>query len=119
MPSLDMDGPYKLSTDKIDQVVSRTSPGNYALGRVSNSTFYVRYIGRSDSDVKSRLKRWVGVSKTYQQFKFSYATSPKAAFQKECKNYHDFGGTESLDNEEHPERPKVRDWKCSFCDIFA
>mgnify|MGYP000061884240 CR=1 FL=1 len=32
MASLGMQGPYPLSTAEIDRQVTRTSPGNYALG---------------------------------------------------------------------------------------
>ena len=115
MASLNMNGPSELMTQKIDEGVTRTSPGNYALGYVSDSTFYVRYVGRSDTDVNSRLKSWVGKSNRYKHFKYSYATSPKAAFEKECKNYHDFGESEELDNEQHPERPDGTNWKCPVC----
>jgi hypothetical protein len=115
MPLLDMEGSYELTAQTIDRVVTKTSPGNYALGYVSNSTFVVRYVGRSDTDLNSRLKKWVNNSR-YKRFKFSYATSPKAAFDKECKNYHDFGGDkEKLDNDEHPQRPEGADWKCPVC----
>lgn len=118
MASLDMGGPYELTSQKIGEVITRTSPGNYALGYVSDSTFYVLYVGRSDTDVNNRLKSWVGKSNRYKHFKFSYATSPKAAFEKECKNYHDFGGSEKLDNEQHPERPDGTNWKCPVCNIY-
>jgi hypothetical protein len=119
MASLDMKGSYPLTTQKINEVVTRTSAGNYALGYVSNSTFYVRYVGRSDDDVRARLKSWVGKNPTrYKQFKFSYATSPKAAFEKECHNYHDFGEREKLDNKSHPQRPAGTSWKCPVCDIY-
>jgi hypothetical protein len=106
---------YELTNQKIDEVVTRTSPGNYALGYVSNSTFDVRYVGRSDTDVNSRLKWWANNSR-YKRFKFSYATSPKAAFEKECKNYHDFGGDKGkLDNDEHPQCPEGTNLKCPIC----
>ncbi len=117
MATLDMNGSYTLSTDIISEKVTRTSAGNYALGYVDNETFYVQYIGRADTDVASRLKQHVGES--YKRFKFSYATSPKAAFEKECENYHDFGGVEgNLDNKIHPDRPKNAGWKCPRCKIF-
>jgi len=75
----------------------------------------VRYVGRSDTDVNSRLRSWVGKDSRYKQFKYSYATSSKEAFEKECKNYHDFGGSESLDNKDHPQRPEGTNWKCPVC----
>ena len=118
MTSLNMNGPYELTSKKIDEVVTKTSAGNYALGYFSDSTFYVRYVGRSDNDVNSRLQAWVGKSDRYKHFKYSYETSSKAAFEKECKNFHDFGGSKDLDNEQHPQRPKGTNWKCPVCDIY-
>jgi len=90
-----MKGPFNLTNDEIDNQVTKTSTGNYALGCVSDETFYVSYVGRSDTDLNDRLKDWVG---EYKKFKFSYATSPKAAFEKESQNYHDFGKSDKLDN---------------------
>lgn len=117
MASLKMNGPYLLNKDKIDEVVTETSAGIYALGYVNEKgTFIVKYVGRADSDVNARLKQHVG--EKYKQFKYSYATSPKAAFEKECRNYHDFGGSKSLDNKIHPDRPKNSSWKCPCCDTF-
>jgi len=118
MPSLDMDGPYFLSEETIDEVVTLTSPGNYALGDEGKErAFRVSYIGRSDTDVNDRLKEWVSNTNS-PLFKFSYATSPKAAFEKECLNYHEFGESEALDNEIHPRRPDGQNWICPLCDVF-
>lgn len=117
MAKLDMQGPYLLSTVKINEVVTRTSAGNYALGYVNDeNTFIVQYVGRSDSDVAARLRKHVG--EKYKRFKYSYASSPKAAFEKECRNYHDFGGSRSLANSIHPDRPAGTSWKCPCCNIY-
>lgn len=117
MATLNMDGPYDLTTAKIGAVVTKTGPGNYALGYVNDKdTFIVQYVGRSDRDVAARLRQHVG--EKYKQFKFSYATSAKAAFEKECINYHDFGGSQKLDNAIHPDRPAGTGWKCPRCNIF-
>ena len=116
MASLEMLGPYIFTSAEIDRVVTKTSPGNYGLG-YSNDTFIVLYVGRSDSDVNQELKARLGSSR-YKEFKYSYATSPKAAFEKECRNYHDFGGSEKLDNEIHPSRPAGTNWECPVCTIF-
>ena len=102
----------------IEKNVSKTSAGNYALGRTEGSTFYVLYVGRSDTDVKSRLLSWAAEKTKYTKFKFSYADTIKEAFEKECQNYHDFGESEKLDNDIHPDRPKGTDWKCRRCNIF-
>jgi hypothetical protein len=44
----------------------------------------------------------IGVDSSYTSFAYSYAPSAEAAFEKECRNYHDFGGSDGLDNEAHP-----------------
>ncbi|MGG4456870.1 hypothetical protein ABEX29_01040 [Brevibacillus porteri] len=117
MPSLEMDGPYGLDRITIASKITRTSPGNYALGYINeNQKFVVKYVGRADSDIRERLLAHVGGK--YPKFKFSYASSPKAAFEKECKNYHDFGESEKLDNKIHPDRPRNATWKCPTCHIF-
>ena len=134
-----MDGSYPLSDLAVDEVVTRTSPGNYALGYMDGPTFTVFYVGRSDSDVRRRLHEWVGspsryvryapatrapwssgpqgypthgapvlaqvgndVDSCYTRFAYSYAGSAEAAFEEECRNYHDFGSSGSLDNEAPP-----------------
>jgi len=112
---LNMSGSYELTEQKIDEVVTKTSAGNYALGYIKEESFIVKYVGKSDTDVNERLKDWV---KKYKRFKYSYASSPKEAFEKECRNFHDFGGIPSLDNKKHPDRPANTDWKCPACDVF-
>ena len=114
MASLEMVGPYDYTSSEIDRVVAKKSPGNYALGkRKEEEGFIVQYVGRSDSDVNPELK--VKLDGKYKKFKFSYATSAKAAFEKECHNYHDFDGSEKLDNEIHPRCPDGTDLKCPVC----
>jgi hypothetical protein len=139
---LEMSGSFPLDDAMIDQVVVRTSPGNYALGYMDEGTFMVFYVGRSDTDVRRRLHEWVGapcqyeryapsmrapwetqrrgpfpmnaapaagrveatVDSGYTRFAYSYAASPTAAFEKECQNYDDFGGSGGLDNTARPSR---------------
>lgn len=117
MANLNMNGPYFFNKDKVDEVVTRTSAGNYALGYVNDeNAFIVQYIGRADIDVNTRLKQHIG--EPYKRFKFSYASSPKVAFEKECRNYHDFGESKKLNNKIHPDRPQNSSWKCPCCAIF-
>ncbi len=116
MASLNMDGIYEFNSETIDKVISKTSPGNYALGHLGkNNNLVPEYIGRSDDDLNTRIKQHLNDSK-YTHFKFSYASSSKAAFEKECKNYHDF--IKQLDNEIHPDRPDNSDWECPKCNNF-
>ena len=139
MRSLEMSGSYPLRNEAIDEVLTRTSPGNYALGYMNDTMFVVFYVGRSDSDVRQRLHDWVGapsrydryapaskaawascrsglmplglpalgrvgvgLDSSYTHFAYSYAPSAEAAFEKECRNYDDFGGSGELDNEAPP-----------------
>ena len=68
MGLLEMNGSYPLSHETIDEMVSRTSPGNYALGYMNGTTFMVFYVGRSDSDVKRRRREWVGAPSRYERY---------------------------------------------------
>jgi hypothetical protein len=138
MGSLAMNGSYPLTAEAIDETLSGSSPGNYALGYMDGDTFAVFYVGRSDSDVKHRLHEWVGAPSRcdphppatraawgihrrgltlhaaafgragaaedtgYTRFAYSYAPSAQAAFEKEWRNYDDFGGSDGLDNAAPP-----------------
>lgn len=116
MASLDMEGPFDLEREAIDAQVTKSSAGNYALGYVnSKGVFIVKYVGRSDTDLNLRLKQH---SEGYPRFKYSYADSSRAAFEKECRNYHDFGGSAALDNSIHPDRATGADWQCPLCRNF-
>ena len=116
MASSGLKGPYRLTDSSINEHVTQTSPGAYALGTDKGNTFTISYVGRSDDDVNNRLHDWVD---HYSDFKFDYFDSPKAAFEKECHLWHDFGGPKGLlDNKKHPQRPEGSGWKCPVCTIF-
>ena len=116
MPFLNMYGPYEFTKEMVDRKITKKSAGNYALGYLRNDVFVVRYVGRSDSDVNGRIKDHIGECDEYQMFKFSYATSPRAAFLEECRNWHDFQGPSGkLNNEYHPDKPKGTHWVCPEC----
>lgn len=136
--SLEMIGPYPLCDSVIEEILTRVSPGNFALGYMDGDSFSVFYVGRSDFDVKERLHEWVGMpsqrerfasnskapwavhhrgqaplglpisgcvgnaDSRYTHFAYSYADSPNAAFEKERRNFGDFGGCWALDNETEP-----------------
>lgn len=115
MARLNMNGPYIFNSNTVNSILNIKSSGNYAFGVLNSSkTFYVKYVGRSDNDIQTRLLSWVGKTKS-THFKFSYASSPKEAFEKECINYHDFNPSE---NTNHPGRPNGTFWKCPKCNIF-
>lgn len=117
MASLNMRGPYPLNEIEIDRLIIKNVPGNYAYGyQNGEGHFFVQYVGRSDTDLNSRIRHGIGL---YKMFKFSYAENVKEAFEKECQNYHDFGGEEGiLENKVHPDRPVGKDYECPICHIF-
>ena len=119
MSRLGLKGPWELTGESVDEIITSISPGNYALGYANEKDkFIVRYVGRSDGDLNDRLHKWTGKPR-YPEFKADYATSPEAAFEKECHNYHDFGEVAKLDNKSHPDRPNGSGWECPVCDIFG
>jgi hypothetical protein len=111
MPSTGFaNGPFLLTAEGIDATATKTGPGAYALGKVDkDGSFIVKYVGRSDTDLDGRLYDWIG---EYTHFKGSYYGSSKAAFEKECQLYHDFGGSKVLDNKVHPAKPANANWNC-------
>jgi len=121
MPSLTMNGPYDLDIRTINDIVTKKFPGNYALGHPKkDGAFVVKYIGRSDSDINAELKRCISrFGRAFTLFKYSYAPTRRAAFEKECQNFHDFGGSDKLVNENHPSRTAGVNWKCPECRIFG
>jgi hypothetical protein len=121
MPSTGFgDAIHKLDAATINRTVTKTSPGAYALTDhdTTKGVFVVDYVGRSDVDLKTRLLQHAAKGE-YSHFKARYYPSPKAAFDKECDLYHDFGESNALDNAIHPQRPANSGWKCPRCAVFG
>ena len=107
-------GPYRLTFDEIDTAVSRQSAGVYALGRNDPSgQFQVKHVGRSDADVRAKLRECIG---SEVMFKFRFFRSGRDAFEKECELFHDFNPP---GNRIHPGRPKGTNWECPRCRIYV
>ena len=107
MASTGLIGPYDLTATEINRVVASENIGVYVLGHTGDDgTFYVTYVGRSDTDLNKRLHDW---ENHYKKFKYGYFQSTKAAFEKECQLYHDF---EPPDNKIHPDRPNNTTYRC-------
>lgn len=107
-------GSFALNRIQVDVQVAAVSPGIFALGERSadGTKFKVKRVGRSDGDVNRRLHEYIG---RYPHFKFDYAPSSAAAFERECVLYHQFA---ILDNKIHPTRPSGTLWRCPMCQIF-
>jgi len=96
-------GSFDLTARTIDAVIAVVTPGAYALGTSSildRTHLEILYIGRSDDDVRARLKRHVG---EYSHFQYVLLPSALSAFEKECWLYHTFS---PRDNILHPARPQ-------------
>ena len=116
MASLDMLGPFALTDNEVSKRVPENVMGNYAFLQKKWLTdeYFVRYVGRSDSDLKREIKQQMKTDRAAgcTHFMFSIASTKKEAFEKECHNYHDFGGSDSLHNEYHPDKPDYTAYKC-------
>ena len=114
MTKTGLQGPYPLSFDAIDAAVRSKSAGVYALGHAdAQGRFCINHVGRSDSDLRSRLLDCIGSERL---FKYGYLPSSQAAFRKECELFHDVQPPRLL---VHPGRPKGTTWECPRCRIYA
>jgi hypothetical protein len=112
MLDLQMEGPWPLTPKAIDRVITRKSPGNFALGKTMHGGFIVHYLGRSSVDLNAELKKHVG---KHEQFKASFAASAKRAFERDCVLWHFVSPSE---NPHHPSRPNRSRWTCPCCSAF-
>jgi hypothetical protein len=107
-------GPLPLRYEHIRAAVGSVGPGAYALGyAASDGGFCVLMVGRSDTDVGSKLIDQIG---TQSLFKFIRSVSPMTAFEKECELFHDFNPPS---NRRHPERTSGTKWTCPRCRQFG
>ena len=128
MASLNMRGPFVLTDEEVNRRVDDGKMGNYAYGyleeREGRQMFIVRYVGRSTTNLREEIKTRHKSDKKFtkldcEYFKFSYAETEREAYEKECENFHDFGGEQSLLNDVHPAKPKDNGtYKCPIkgCD---
>ncbi|HJZ42677.1 MAG TPA: hypothetical protein VJ233_03055 [Hyphomicrobiaceae bacterium] len=109
-----LQGPYRLSLDDVDALVSRRSAGVYALGRAdAHKRFCVNLVGRSDSDIRALLLDYLGFDSL---FKFDYSASSRAAFETECALFHEFRLSGS---QLHPTSPEGTSLRCPVCGVQA
>jgi hypothetical protein len=105
-------GPWTLSGTHINNVVSRRSPGIYALGRRRGTAFDPCCVGRADDDIRGELLRHV---RAYPLFEYGYCSSAVEAFEQECQAFHDLADAKPLDNTTHPQPPVGSGLKCPRC----
>lgn len=124
MKKVVLEGPFPLEAQAIEESVRRGSTGVYVLCHevesISLPTYMlnvvkVHYVGRSDTDLSNCLKEKLGL---YPKFKFVYTDHAQAAFNLECKLWHNYGGPHGdLDNKRHPKRLEGTDWDCPKCHL--
>ena len=56
MKSLNMYGPFSLSSREIDSQITRISAGNYALGRLNNNNVFIGH--KHHSQIKMTARRF-------------------------------------------------------------
>lgn len=111
MTSLALIGPHQLDFESVEAKVPRIKPGVYALGYMDHrNNFYLAKIGRFDADMQSGLKELIGTS---AYFKYLTTDTSRAAFENECRLYHEF----NLENAFHPVRSENKGWTCPYCRI--
>ena len=116
MVDLDMRGPYALNNDEVRRQVVANRKGNYAfLAYKDDGALYIFYVGRSDTDLQAEIIARAADFPQLTHFMFSYASSAKGAYEKECKNFHDCGGAKVIFNKIHPDRPNGANYYCPVC----
>ena len=109
---------YELNLDSIKEQVEAKKPGNYWLYRIDdNGEPVVRYIGRSDKCIATRLKKHVW-NEVYDAFSFLESTvfpRVRNAHEIECREFHLL--RDQLDNKIHPDAPRNLPYTCKFCKL--
>lgn len=114
MKNSGLHGPFQLNFDDIETAVAERKPGVYALGtRDLQGRFAIMSIGRSDTDIKARLRECIGAG---THFKFDVFASEREAFEKECELFHEI---RPPGNFIHPARPAGTTLRCPYCRIFG
>jgi len=113
MPRSLQNGPHLLNANTITDVVEQERLGVYSQGyfKPGDKDMAVLRTGRSDTDLRSRLLRYVqNVEDAWDArgcsyFYIEYTSSIEETYRLECQLFHDF---RPPNNSDHPPRPK--DW---------
>ena len=113
-----MDGPFQLADSVIDTVIREPGSAVFLLRRIEETlehAYYRPLVGRTEGDdLAQTLKGWV--DSDYRVFWFEYAASDDAAFEEECRMWHELDGPDGkLDNEAHPNASGSLTARCPVC----
>lgn len=101
---LSLSGAHSISA--VDRLVAAGSLGAYILSRDGRAADYV---GRSDYDLRERIKASAQEGHGYRYFWFQYSTSAMDGYRLECLLYHEY---RPADNSIHPAVPQGSNWRC-------
>jgi hypothetical protein len=111
--------PYQLTKLDLDVAFARDKAemiGNYIVELYFERNVVRRKAGRPDEQpLKDRLATYL--DSKYTRFRYKFAASKAAAFEQECRDYHQFDGRS--DNEIHPDRPNGTKLVCPHPDCRA
>ena len=99
---------HRLGSEFIDKHVVGGRIGVYVLDKYQPGPFTTHFVGRSDSDVADRLKKWASDG-GFLYFKVKYEPSTNSAYELECQIYHDLKPVENII---HPEAPDGTSYPC-------
>jgi hypothetical protein len=117
--NFNLSGFFRFDRDNVNAYVTRTSAGVYLLAQHSHGdVFNVLRAGRSDVNVNGRLLSYLNPSSpdhrsSYAWFAFVYVGGKRAAYELECRLFHQFAPTY---NELHPDTPANMNLSCPICE---
>lgn len=108
---------YNRNTIKL-YVNENIKKGNYRIGNVVDSSFNVCYIGRAtDQPLQKRMLQHTEYLDDNFYFDFNAAQTDDEAIERECIDFHSFGGDDEwLDNEYHPSMPEGEECPWDGCE---
>lgn len=95
---------YKL-TEQIAERQTWGMCGVYWIIATLDGIEVVAYVGRSKSNIADRLVKSMDRYSDYTHFRFRQCANELTAFRAECEEFHRYGGSDGLDNVNHPPRP--------------
>ena len=111
MPNLKLKSKnFRINEENFESIPD-TQFGNFAFGYINRkSRFVPNFVGHSNNNLKDEMKavshQKKQEGKRYTHFKFEAARDRAHAYEKECKNYHDYkfrkDGTTSQLESMHP-----------------
>jgi len=101
----------KLNKEIVSSCLKDSQAGAYSLAIKRDGKFNVKYVGRSDTCLKTRLLQHVKGKKS-KYFSFAVCDTDVQAYHLECRGFHSFS---ALKNAIHPDNPNLKVCGCPYC----